>query len=110
MTAAALPAAFAAARTLADLGAETSMATTATTLPDAWPGDGRPSWTLFTWPFNLTQQPALTLPFGRTADGLPPAVQLVGARHAEPLVLRAAAALEAARPAAVPTPITGEMR
>lgn len=79
-------------------------------VPDGWPGDGWPSWTPFTWPFNLTQQPALALPFGRTADGLPLAVQLVGARHAEPLVLRAAAALEAARPADVPTTITGEMR
>ncbi len=68
-------------------------------LPDGWPAAaGWPAWTPFTWPFNLTQQPALTLPWGATADGLPLGLQLVGARHHEPLVLRAAAALEESRP------------
>jgi aspartyl-tRNA(Asn)/glutamyl-tRNA(Gln) amidotransferase subunit A len=54
------------------------------------------SWTPFSYPFNLTQQPAATLPCGRTADGLPVGVQLVAARHRDDLVLRAAAALERA--------------
>jgi aspartyl-tRNA(Asn)/glutamyl-tRNA(Gln) amidotransferase subunit A len=46
-------------------------------------------WTPFTYPFNLTQQPAATVPCGTTADGLPVGVQLVAARHADALVLRA---------------------
>jgi aspartyl-tRNA(Asn)/glutamyl-tRNA(Gln) amidotransferase subunit A len=50
-------------------------------------------WTPFSYPFNLTQQPAATVPCGRSADGLPIGVQLVAARHADALVLRAAHAL-----------------
>ncbi|MEV8566824.1 amidase [Streptomyces sp. NPDC051322] len=51
---------------------------------DRWTG-----WTPFTYPFNLTQQPASTVPCGTTADGLPVGVQLVAARHGDGLVLRA---------------------
>ncbi|WP_406154460.1 amidase [Streptomyces sp. NBC_01023] len=47
-------------------------------------------WTPFTYPFNLTQQPAASVPCGTDAAGLPVGVQLVGARHADALVLRAA--------------------
>jgi aspartyl-tRNA(Asn)/glutamyl-tRNA(Gln) amidotransferase subunit A len=50
-------------------------------------------WTPFTYPFNMTQQPAATVPCGVDRDGLPIGVQLVGARHADGLVLRAAHAL-----------------
>lgn len=53
-------------------------------------------WTPFTYPFNLTQQPAATVPCGMDADGLPIGVQLVGARHADGVVLRGAEALYAA--------------
>ena len=61
-----------------------------------WPG-----WTPFTYPFNLTQQPAATVPCGTTAAGLPVGLQLVGARHAEATVLRAAHSYErAGRPGA----------
>lgn len=56
-----------------------------------WPG-----WTPFTYPFNLTQQPAATVPCGTTGDGLPVGLQLVGPRHADALVLRAAHAYETA--------------
>jgi aspartyl-tRNA(Asn)/glutamyl-tRNA(Gln) amidotransferase subunit A len=67
-------------------------------VPEGWDeAAGWPAWTPFTWPFNLTQQPALTLPWGATADGLPLGLQLVGARHHEPAVLRAAASLEERR-------------
>lgn len=59
---------------------------------------GWPSWTPFTYPFNLTQQPAATVPCGFTADGLPIGVQIVGPRHADAAVLRAARAYEAAQP------------
>ncbi|GHH32488.1 amidase [Streptomyces candidus] len=50
-------------------------------------------WTPFTYPFNLTQQPAATLPCGTDRAGLPVGVQLVAARHRDGLVLRAAQAL-----------------
>ncbi|MEU1075068.1 MULTISPECIES: amidase [unclassified Streptomyces] len=51
-------------------------------------------WTPFTYPFNLTCQPALTVPVGTDAAGLPIGLQLVAARHRDDLVLRAARALE----------------
>jgi Asp-tRNA(Asn)/Glu-tRNA(Gln) amidotransferase A subunit family amidase len=35
-------------------------------------------WTPFSYPFNLTQQPACTIPCGFTSDGLPIGLQLVG--------------------------------
>ncbi|CAL9526463.1 amidase [Streptomyces sp. enrichment culture] len=50
-------------------------------------------WTPFTYPFNMTQQPAATVPVGADADGLPIGLQLVAARHRDALVLRAAHAL-----------------
>ncbi|MGW6292069.1 amidase [Streptomyces sp. NPDC055058] len=50
-------------------------------------------WTPFTYPFNMTQQPAASVPVGRDADGLPIGLQLVAARHRDALVLRAAHAL-----------------
>ncbi|MFF3489740.1 amidase [Streptomyces sp. NPDC002795] len=53
-------------------------------------------WTPFTYPFNLTQQPASTVPCGVTAAGLPVGAQLVAARHGDELVLRASAVLHAA--------------
>lgn len=56
------------------------------------------SWTPFTYPFNLSQQPAITVPAGFTRDGLPIGLQIVGPMHREDLVLRAARAFEIARP------------
>jgi aspartyl-tRNA(Asn)/glutamyl-tRNA(Gln) amidotransferase subunit A len=56
------------------------------------------SWTPFTYPFNLTHQPAATVPCGFTAAGLPVGVQVVGPRHADALVLSACAVIEAALP------------
>ncbi|MFF9620017.1 amidase [Streptomyces griseosporeus] len=50
-------------------------------------------WTPFTYPFNLTQQPAATVPVGTDGDGLPAGLQIVAARHRDDLVLRAAHAL-----------------
>lgn len=58
--------------------------------------DDWPMWTPFTWPFNLTQQPALTIPAGTTRAGLPVGVQIVGPRFADRAVLRIGALLEAA--------------
>jgi aspartyl-tRNA(Asn)/glutamyl-tRNA(Gln) amidotransferase subunit A len=48
----------------------------------------------FTGPFNLTGQPAISLPCGATADGLPIGIQLVGRPFAEPTLLRVAAMIE----------------
>lgn len=56
------------------------------------------SWTPFTYPFNITGQPAATVPCGFTADGLPVGLQIVGRRRADLTVLAAAAAFEAAYP------------
>jgi Asp-tRNA(Asn)/Glu-tRNA(Gln) amidotransferase A subunit family amidase len=56
--------------------------------------DPHVEWT-FTWPFNLTGQPAVSIPCGWTNKGLPLGLQLVGRRGADGLVLRVAAALEA---------------
>ncbi|MDL5201755.1 amidase [Streptomyces sp. ALI-76-A] len=53
-------------------------------------------WTPFTYPFNLTQQPAVSVPVGTDGDGLPIGLQLVAARHRDDLVLRAAHALDEA--------------
>jgi aspartyl-tRNA(Asn)/glutamyl-tRNA(Gln) amidotransferase subunit A len=58
-------------------------------------------WSPFTYPFNLTQQPAASLPCG-FANGMPAAVQVVGAKFADALVLRACRAYEAAHPFVMP--------
>jgi aspartyl-tRNA(Asn)/glutamyl-tRNA(Gln) amidotransferase subunit A len=69
---------------------------------------GRPiapyTWTPFTWPFNLTGQPAASVPCGFTRAGLPIGLQIVGRRYADTTVLRACAAFEQARPWTVRRP------
>jgi aspartyl-tRNA(Asn)/glutamyl-tRNA(Gln) amidotransferase subunit A len=55
-------------------------------------------WTPFSYPFNLTQQPAASIPCGLTQAGLPVGLHIVGARYADALVLRAARAFETAMP------------
>lgn len=61
-------------------------------------------WANLTYPFNMTQQPAASVPCGFTPDGLPVGLQIVGARHHDHLVLRAARAFEQAHPFNRPTP------
>ncbi|MBK5105088.1 MAG: amidase, partial [Burkholderiales bacterium] len=53
-------------------------------------------WTPFSFPFNLTQQPAMSVPCGFSKDGLPIGLQLVGPMQREDLVLRAAYAYQQA--------------
>ena len=55
-------------------------------------------WTPFSYPFNLTQQPAITVPCGLTRSGLPMGLQIVGPMFGDALVLRAARAYESVMP------------
>ena len=59
-------------------------------------------WTPFSYPFNLTQQPACTIPCGLSSGGLPIGLQLVGPMFGDAQVLRAARAYEQLRPIARP--------
>jgi len=60
-------------------------------------------WTPFSYPFNLTQQPACTIPCGLTRDGLPMGLQFVGPMFGDAQVLRAARAYERLHP--IPRPV-----
>ena len=55
-------------------------------------------WSPFSYPFNMTRQPAATVPCGLTSAGLPIGLQIVGPLYAEDRVLRAARAFEATQP------------
>jgi aspartyl-tRNA(Asn)/glutamyl-tRNA(Gln) amidotransferase subunit A len=55
-----------------------------------------PNWVRFTYPFNMTRSPAATVCVGLTGSGVPVGLQLIGPQHADLVVLRSAAALEAA--------------
>ena len=55
-------------------------------------------WTPFSYPFNLSQQPAISLPCGLTLDGLPMGVQLVAPMFGDAKLLQAAQALQACYP------------
>ena len=57
-----------------------------------------PTWTPFTYPFNMTGQPAISVPCGFDSQGLPIGLQLVGARFNDALVLRAGYAYQQAAP------------
>lgn len=67
--------------------------------PDQWELslDKFLGWTPFSYPFNLTQQPAAVVPCGLSGSGLPIALQIVGPMHGDALVLRAARAYESTR-------------
>ncbi|RAM38542.1 amidase [Arthrobacter globiformis] len=54
------------------------------------------SWTPYTYPFNLTQQPAISVPCGFTSDALPVGLQIIGPRHGDAAVLSVAAAYQGA--------------
>ena len=68
--------------------------------PDGWQRSTLAplDWTPFTFPFNLTGQPAATVPCGFDRNGLPVGLQIVGRWRDDSTVLRAAAAFESAMP------------
>jgi len=55
-------------------------------------------WTPFSYPFNMTQQPAASVPCGFASEGLPIGLQIIGPMHRDDMVLRAAQAFEQANP------------
>ncbi|HUC47059.1 MAG TPA: amidase family protein, partial [Hyphomicrobiaceae bacterium] len=59
-------------------------------------------WTPFSYPFNMSRQPAANIPCGFTKSGLPVGLQAVAALDRDALVLRVARAYETARPFAMP--------
>ena len=59
----------------------------------------------YTVPFNLTGQPAASIPCGLSEAGLPVGLQIVGAAHADALVLRASSAFESVQPIVAPPPL-----
>ncbi|EPX86051.1 amidase [Salipiger mucosus] len=72
---------------------------------DTPPGRGMKDWTEwspYTYPFNLSQQPAASIPCGFTDTGLPVGFQLAGGKHDDLRVLRAAHAYMEAHPPRFP--------
>ena len=59
-------------------------------------------WAPWTFAFNLTRQPAISVPMGFAANGLPRSVQLSAAVYRDDMVLRAARTLEVAQPFQMP--------
>lgn len=68
------------------------------TPPDGRFGDDWFTWAPYSYPFDLTLQPAASVPCGQTTAGLPVGLQIVGAFLRDDLVLRAARAFESVRP------------
>ena len=65
---------------------------------DGQPVDSKVGFHPFTYPFNVSGNPAASVPCGFSADGLPVGLQIVGKWGGETKVLRASAAFERARP------------
>ena len=63
------------------------------------------NWVQFTYPFNMTRSPAATVCAGLSSAGLPIGLQLIGPQHGDLVVLRTAAALEAALDQGVLAPV-----
>lgn len=78
-------------------------------MPADWPSHPWDwvSWAEFSYPFNMSWNPAASVPCGFTAAGLPVGLQVVGRRFDNLGVLQAAAAFEAAQPWADKRPALG---
>jgi aspartyl-tRNA(Asn)/glutamyl-tRNA(Gln) amidotransferase subunit A len=59
-------------------------------------------WSPFTYPFNMTGQPAASVPCGFASDGLPVGLHIVGPMYGEAVVLRVARGFERAMPPVFP--------
>lgn len=72
--------------------------------PDHWPRHDWDwlAWAEFSYPFNLSHCPAVSVPCGLTPDGLPVGLQIVGPRFSDALVMSAARLFLTARPFAYP--------
>lgn len=87
-----------------DLLLTPTLPTTAFNAGDDHPGEicGKPTtflgWTAFAYPFNITGQPAASVPCGFDRNGLPIGLQIVGRMRADQTVLNAAAAFERIAP------------
>jgi len=93
-----------------DLLVTPTMPVTALKVGAVMPEGGRPDgdwtdWSPYTYPFNLTQQPAASVLSGLAGNGLPMGVQIVGPPRGDRLVLRAARVVEQALP--MPRPPVG---
>lgn len=75
-------------------------------MSDAFP----PNWPIQTMPFNVTGNPAMSMPAGFSASGLPLSVQIVGRPFDEPTVLRVGASLEKALALTALRPSTATLR
>ncbi len=80
------------------------------TPPDGRFGGEWLAWSPYTYPFNLTQQPAASVPCGFSDSGLPVALQIVGPPRRDDLVLRAARAYESLAPFATLSAPRGQKR
>ncbi len=78
-------------------------------MPDHWPQHDWDwmSWAEFSYPFNMSWNPAASVPCGFTAQGLPVGLQIVGKRFDDLGVLQASAAFEAIQPWADKRPALG---
>jgi aspartyl-tRNA(Asn)/glutamyl-tRNA(Gln) amidotransferase subunit A len=78
-------------------------------MPDHWPQHDWDwvSWAEFSYPFNMSWNPAASVPCGFTADSLPVGLQIVGKRFDDLGVLQASAAFEAIQPWAGRRPSLG---
>lgn len=65
-------------------------------VPAGWPDERWTSWALFTWPWNMTGQPAITIPCGFAEGDRPIGAQFIGPRHGDHRVMRAARVLQQA--------------
>lgn len=75
--------------------------------PPDWPSDVSAMWQPTTFPFNFSRQPALSMPCGLSAAGLPIGLQIVARFGRDSLVLQAARALEKRLPAGMFTHPSG---
>lgn len=67
-------------------------------IPDTLQDRNLVSWVFYTYPFNLTGQPAAAICAGIASDGMPVGLQIVGRTYREDDVIRAAAAFERTQP------------